>query len=219
MTTTVEAVERYLECDLILYGALDRGILNIRRAARWLIKEQGWDTTEEAVVSALRRYNPPRTYDMATAFHLLQASHLTARGGLASITVPRARRRLLKIPDIAQAMEPEDTFGLLPGRKQITFILEKHKLMEASRILEAKEPTVHEEVGRIDLHLPHRKEPASTSIAISLAILDYHGIEPMGVFGALPTCSMLLTPPSFIDAHGILTDLLQSGVSESTPTR
>lgn len=54
--TVQELVWRHLEDDVVVRRALARGILSLRRGARELIETNGWDVTEDAVVSALRRW-------------------------------------------------------------------------------------------------------------------------------------------------------------------
>lgn len=44
--------------DPVAREALQRGIVNLRALSRWLIRTRGWNASEEAVLSALRRRKP-----------------------------------------------------------------------------------------------------------------------------------------------------------------
>jgi tetratricopeptide (TPR) repeat protein len=58
MPPTSHKVADVVATDLRLRPALALDVLNLRRAARWLIDHHDWTATEDAVVSALRRHRP-----------------------------------------------------------------------------------------------------------------------------------------------------------------
>lgn len=90
--TTTERVHRHLARDPTMASARARGYLSLRRAARWLLEGYEWEATEEGVVSAIRRYEPPAG---------LAETHgpgLLARAGVATELSPR--------PDAGQVGTP-----------------------------------------------------------------------------------------------------------------
>lgn len=56
MGSIAERVAALLDGDSVVQEALRRGIVNRRALARWMIDSHGWEASEEAVVSAIRRY-------------------------------------------------------------------------------------------------------------------------------------------------------------------
>lgn len=55
-------VRQAVASDPAALDAIERGILNVRAYGRWLMETRAWDVTEEAVVSALRRFEGDRQY-------------------------------------------------------------------------------------------------------------------------------------------------------------
>lgn len=91
-------------------AAWARGYLSLRRAARWLRDRYGWEATEEGVVSAIRRYDPPTRLELAHGPRLLARSTVTTGprpgqrpddppigedGVRLTLTFPEAARRAL----------------------------------------------------------------------------------------------------------------------------
>lgn len=128
MPSIALSVSRYLDEDLILREVLDRGILNLRRAARWLIEREGWDATEEAVVSALRRH--AGTSDGA---RLEEARGLVARAGpgvrsrLARLSVARWGPTGSVLRGLGDVVGPEDLVGVLPGETRFQVLVDDER--------------------------------------------------------------------------------------------
>lgn len=191
MGTTVRAVERYLEKDLVVHEALARGFLNIRRAARWLIDSQGWDTTEEAVVSALRRYTPHSTVDLETALHMLEDTSRMASTGLALITAPRTREHMQGVSRISRLTEPEEFFSILTESKRLILLVEERRCDEAMQIMQ---PLGSIEMARgvaeVELEFPDDGPAAATAMAVVLNVLGHRGVDVLAVSGVPPVCSI-----------------------------
>lgn len=74
MVTTVALVREHLRNDFVMRQALLSDYLSVRRAARRLIEVYGWDTSEEAVVSAMRRFEPEERDWMGKGYDALKES-------------------------------------------------------------------------------------------------------------------------------------------------
>lgn len=55
-----QQVHEYLEHDVMVQEMMAKGLINMRQTARYLIDELGWECSEEAVVSAMRRWDAPQ---------------------------------------------------------------------------------------------------------------------------------------------------------------
>lgn len=208
MTTTVEAVERYIQSDLVLHEALARGFLNFRRAARWLIEAQEWETTEEAVVSALRRYDPEPTLDFEAVLHILSSSEIGGRTGLAIVSFPRVHENMDKLSSVSRAMHAKDSWAVLPDRKRVVLLVEAatvDRVVEA--IGEEVVGEIHRDVVRLDLDLGDTGNAASGAIAVAINVLAHRGIEILSLYGALPSCSFIVHREQLTRVHEIFSDL------------
>lgn len=206
MTTTVEAVERYLETDLVLHEALARGYLNIRRAARWLIETQGWDTTEEAVVSALRRYDPDPVSDLEAVLALLEQADVSGRTGLALLEIPRTQARLEQLSQLLEGLDSKEAYGLFPERKRITVLLEEAHL-DAARQALGDEAIQATGMVRLDLGFPREEAAVSSAIAVALNVLGHRGVHVEALFASSPGCSFLVSDQQAAIARRLLNDL------------
>lgn len=205
MSTTVRAVERYLETDLIVSEALHRGVLNVRRAARWLIETQGWDATEEAVVSALRRYTPHSRVDLENVLHLLNETRVTARTGLSIVAVPRTREFMSELHRLSDMLRPEATLGIVPEDGRVNILIDS---ANRDRVLAlfSNDPRCEVKTGvaEIQFEFPEMGATASTAVAVTLNVLGHRGIDVVAVFSNLPVCSILMAQRDFGQAFEVV---------------
>lgn len=193
MVTAVEEVERYIQTDLALHDALSRGFLNVRRAARWLIDTHRWDATEEAVVSALRRYEAPATVDMEAARHLLRATNLTAETGLAIVRMPRKADYIRSIAKVIETIGPADTLAIITERKHYTVLLEDQSTEAALVALQPEVPDLTVRgVTSIELVFPEDGSLASTALAMIINVFGHKSLDVLAVYGALPESSIVV---------------------------
>lgn len=208
MVTTVELVEKHLENDLVLSEALARGVLNIRRAARQLIDEREWDVTEEAVVSALRRYDPGPNVDLANVFLLLSETRKTGETGLAMITVPRVREYVSKMAQIAKAIGSDDKLGFIPDDKQLMVLVDDSNASTVLDILPPdKEYEQHRDVGKVELRFPEVNPLNGAAVGVVLHHFGLRGIRILSVCCNFPACSIYVKDREFADAYELAREL------------
>lgn len=206
MPSTTERVHNYLEKDPTLQDGLARGVLSLRQTARWLLTETGWDATEEAVVSALRRHTAnPDALTLAMGRQLLSKAHVNVRSGLALVTLPRELESYEGLRDLWSKLEIEDMVGALPGDTRIRFLLEERCLDTAIRTLgpaclgDSTRP-----VSGIRLFFPDAERGTTPAMSIVLHALGQHGVEVLDVFSCDPECSMLVPGSQEVLAHEVV---------------
>lgn len=211
MTSTAEQVNRHLEGDVVMNEALARGVLNLRRAARWLIESRGWDTSEEAVVSALRRYEAPTGRPgIEEAHRLLSQASVNVRSGLALATMPRVRELQQRLPSFWWKVDGEDILGLLCRPTSIHFVLEDETL---EQLKEALGPGALEDlnhpVSEIRFTLPEDGWGAPISAAVVLNVFGHRGLDVLDVFGADPEISLMVPGCQGTHAYEAATGLVE----------
>lgn len=204
--TTAEAVERYLQTDPVMHVALERGILSVRRAARWLIAKQGWDATEEAVVSALRRFEPDVAFDLEEALHLLPHTKLTASTGFTILTYPRHGDILDGLAETAVSIGEKKRLTTVSERKHVTIIVEDGS---APTVLDALgregAERIEQDVTELKLRFPEDGSAAAAGLAIGVSMVGYAGVDVLAVLGTLPTCAVFVPGGSASNtAHDVL---------------
>lgn len=215
MTTVSQLVEQHLERDLVLNEALARGFLSVRKAARRLIEERGWDVTEEAVVSAIRRYDPPPSADLENAFHLLGQARRTAETGLAVVEMPRTREYVTQIPVVLDVVPSERMVGFVPHDDVVSLIVDDRNLPDALEALSFDRERIEPRggLGKIELTFPDRSPLNCAAIAVVLYHLSHQGVEVTNVYRSRRIFSLFVDEAQFADAFELVKGLQDRGTS------
>lgn len=208
MVTTVEAVHAHLARDPTLTDVLLRDLLRLRRTARWLIDEHGWDTTEEAIVSALRRYvEDGRRSALEDPRKGLPDHRVDARGGLALVTVPRVYEIQEKLLRTWKDGNVRDLLAVLPSHRSIRILVEAENVRKLRKDL--GRGTV-EDVRRpvTVVILACENETADVTVAsLGLAALTREGIEVLEVLSSVGECSFIVPDDQRMRAFDVLSAL------------
>lgn len=183
-----QGVHNHLDSDDAAREMLAREVVNLRALARWLIDTHGWEVSEEAVVSALRRYDrlPAETATEQQA--LLGEAQLRSRSDQCAISVPRASSPRQRLVDVIDALG--DTAGsrvrLLEGETRTTIIVDRTHL---ETVLDALGPDTAEVISDdlTELHVayPQPEGEATPGIVGRLAtILAIRDVEPAYTYAA-----------------------------------
>lgn len=214
MVTTVEAVHVHLDRDPALTDVLLRDLLGLRRTARWLIEEHDWDTSEEAVVSALRRYaGEDREPPFEEARAALAEHRVDARGGLALLTVPRVYEIQKELLSAWKDGNVRDLLAVLPSHRSLRILVEADNVQDLRRefgprtVEDVRQPvtaiTLARDGGKADV----------TVASLGLAALTREGVEVVEVLSSNGECSFIVTDEERMRAFDVLSDLTQPCVS------
>lgn len=190
---------------------LARGILNLRRAARWLIEREEWDASEEAVVSALRRYaGSSRGERLAAARAALAQGVAGARSRLALITLARTgsvHRRLRRLPDI---VGPDGVFALLLGETRLRLLVDEGDLGEVVGAVGREEVEgVDRDLAVVVLSFPDvdRPEDVHGAATLVLSALGQRGVTVLEVFSCLSDFSLVVEAEDSALAYDVVSRL------------
>lgn len=208
MATTVDAVREHLKRDPALADALVRGLARFRRTARWLLEEYGWDTSEEAIVSALRRYAEDHsTSALARPRKLLPQHRVDVQGGLALVTIPRTHEVKTELLEAWESGGARDLFAVLPARKSLRVLVEAHSLIDFRR--EFSPHTVEETRQPLTaLTLAADGKQADVNVAsLGLIALRHHGVEVVEVLSSLGESTFIVPDAQRMEAFDVLSEL------------
>lgn len=208
MTTTVEAVHRHLETDVALVDVLARDLLRLRRTARWLIDEYEWDTSEDAVVSAIRRYGekhsiPPLTRDR----DLLAETMVDVQTGLALLTLPRTQSTHSCLSKLWSVVESREAVAVVTGRKRFRILIEKARVDQVQGVFPpGRVADIVSPVSSIELRLPDELG-ASSLVGHAAGVLTHSGIEVQEVLTCRPEAFLLVDEEDTLDAFEVVGSL------------
>lgn len=178
MPSTVERVERYLEGDLIIERALDRGVLSLRRASRWLIEHNEWETTEEAVVSALRRHEPTNSRaGVEDGYELLRGTRTGLRTDLALVTTRRDDGVQERIKQALDRHPARDTHGVMAGTRTVSYVVEDTVAADLAKRCADQIEGIEQPLSRLLVHLPADDPAAPVALGILLNTLSHRGVQ------------------------------------------
>lgn len=125
------AVHTYLDGEIAAREMLAHDVLNYRAFARHLIETQGWDVTEEAVVSALRRYpREPTSSPFSGARDLLKGSHIGTRANIWSLEFASKARVRDSLPRLFELVDPErnELLRIVEGDRAVKVVVSDEKV-------------------------------------------------------------------------------------------
>lgn len=131
-------VEESVLNDLVANEALRRGIVNQRALARWLIRTNKWDVTEDAVLSALRRSLPDAASRRSgTARDLLLKSHVNMRSEICILTMAKSPDSQSRLPAVLRAIDytKGDTLRIIQGDRALQVIIDEANLSLVEQIV------------------------------------------------------------------------------------
>lgn len=128
-------VHQYLDGDVAAREMMARGVLSLRHFARWLMETQAWaGATEEAIVSAIRRYPVDgRTKSTLRARQVLQRSHVNTRANICSLVLPKTAEAHKALMPLVELVDPSkgEMIRIIEGERAIKIIVDRVKLDEA----------------------------------------------------------------------------------------
>lgn len=193
MTSAVEAVDLYLQRDPTLADAVSRGLANIRKTARWMIEENGWDVTEDAVVSALRRYNDRNPQQpLVEARRSLPQGRVELRTDLALLQVPRTHDIQKDALQAWKVSDVRDTLGVLPSRTTLKILIEKPSMQSfCGELGRERVEDIVSPVSAVQVKFDGRA-PDFTVSALLVSALAHRGIEVVELMSCAPAYSVVV---------------------------
>lgn len=129
-------VHDYLDADGPAREMLGRDVVNVRALARWLMRTLGIEGSEEAVVSAIRRY--PRIPEGAVfqrARELLSDAQRHSSSNVCAFSLPRTADVHGQLPDLFELVDPNrgELLRVVEGLESIKVIVGGSKAEDVGR--------------------------------------------------------------------------------------
>lgn len=212
MKNTVGEVWKFLDNSPCIRRDLNRGLINARALAKYILKTQKMDTTLDAVISAIRRYELGRQDDIFINARKLisQTINLSTRSGLAEISlikdddVQRLLPELFDIIDYARGevlriIQATESIKLLVDEKnleKVTELFPKDKILKIDRTL-----------AEINMHM-HPKMLATYGILAVIANeLAINSVNIMEIMSCIPEMLLFVKEKDILKSYQVLYQL------------
>ncbi len=154
-----EFVWKIIDTDVSLKKDLLRGIINVRSLAKYIIEAQKINTSVDAVISAIRRYekSPENKENAYSAYNVLKQARIATRTNMSSLLVKRTDEVKSKLgrPEKLMDFQGHETIRVLEGSQALTLIFDRKNLEKiksfftSSVILEE-----NKDVGMVEISYP-----------------------------------------------------------------
>lgn len=218
MPSTAQAVATYLDQDGVVREALSRGIVNQRALARWLIETKGWDATEEAVISAVRRHLEREDADRSVfdaARALFDAAHVNMRSRVGLVVAAKTQEVQERLPELFQAVDYSrgEVLRILQTDRCIKVIVDEANLASVGDLLgEDAVQEVHDGLAEINVVLPEETVTTPGVLALICTTLALHRINILEVATGLPEHLLFVAQEDARRAYETLEDLVAGTV-------
>ena len=166
-----EKVWNFIETDISLKKDLSRKIINVRSLAKHIISTQKMNTSLDAVISAIRRYNLDikKNEDTTSIHSVLNQARVAVRTKMASLLLKRTDLVKTKLgrPDKLMDFQGHDVIRVLEGSQALTIVIDQ-KNFEKIKSTFPKDLILEEnkKVGMVEINYPRilKKTPGVFSI-------------------------------------------------------
>lgn len=139
MADTRRSVERIVESDPVIKKGLQRGIINSRALAKYIIEANGVDTSQDAILGILRRY----TLDGVNEEHrkAFNDCEISTRSRMADLAVENGPDIMERIAEFAATVRTTrgENLRVIVGLQSIRVIADQKTLESFRQTLQPKE--------------------------------------------------------------------------------
>ena len=209
------AVKRELDSDLPAREMLSRGAVNLRALARWMIKENGWSASEEAVVAALRRY-PAResASTLGPAREMMRHIRIDTRSRMSALAVKSDAHAMAAIAEAARTLDAQagQRLRVISGEHGLKVIVDGDRVealvevLGAARVIESKH-----NMTELVLQAPARARTMPGILALVTSALALRGISIEEVADGVRQTNLYVSERNAVAAYDALAALTRPG--------
>lgn len=212
MPSVAQEVKASLGQDGVIREALRREVINQRALARWLIDEHGWDTTEEAVLSAIRRYADAlegEVYDQAKT--VLGQAHLNMRSQVGIVKMSKTQDVQEALPHLFELVDytKGEALRVIQSERSIKVFVDEANIPAVLELLgERHVRETRRNVTEINLVLPMESKTTPGIAGLVLNTFGLHGINLLEIVTGIPEVLLFVHEEDALDAYEALDNLI-----------
>lgn len=214
MTNIVHVVWKILDDDPSIKRELSRGLINTSALARYIIKEKKINTTLDAAISAIRRYQVDKFTDIfSPATKILgQTINISTKSNLAEIALLKdadVQRILPRVFDIISYIRG-DVLRVMQANESIRLLIDE-KNMERVITLFPKDKIIAKEknLAEITIYIHPQMQKTPGVLSILANELALHNINIVEVMTCPPEMLFIVKKEDFQKASDVIHQLCQ----------
>ena len=203
-------IEQIIETDPVIKKGLQRGIVNSRALARYIHETDGVESSTDAILGIIRRYQLEKREDWPPA-HVFRDCELAMRSKIGDLTLevdPNVMKRVLEFADSLKTSRGEN-LRILVGLKSIRVIAEQRAILQLKEALrDSAIIMVGLDLVEISVLLSPEAEQAKGVIARITTEVALHDVSIHGTVCVAPEFIILVDEKDAIRAYEALQRML-----------
>ncbi len=213
MASITQRVARLIGQDPILRGALDREIVNMNGLARYLIERHDLDASEQAVVSAIRRYDDDTALEKRheTAREVIQRSlDVTVTSNITRVTLDKTKEKQGAVEQATGLVDYEhgEIMLVIQGEQKIKLLFNEKNKHTVLDVFDTPE-SVHNQIAEISIQLPDDAMQTPGVLSLLSTELMLQGINIVETMSCLPEMLFFVDQDDVTEAYDTLFSLTQ----------
>ena len=179
-----QMVWNILKSDLALQKDLDKGLINVRGLAKYILNKYSLEASLDAVISAIRRFEAEKVYEKEdkVILSLFKDAKIATRNNIACLTIKKAGLKSMK------AVLDKDIRAII-GTEEIKIICEKKYLEDIKEIFSDDVEKVEEDLSELDIVISEKAVKQKGVLARISNEIALHNINIL---------ESIICPPEFL---------------------
>jgi aspartokinase len=215
MTNINKEVWKFIDNNPSIKRNMSNGLINRRALANFIIKQRNLQTSLDAVISAIRRYDIKNYNDMfLTAQDMIsQTTDLSTRSNLANVVLSKDTKIQKLIPEFFTIIKYDrgDVLRIIQADESIKVLINEKNLKKIVEILpKEKILSIDENLAEINLHLNNKAKDTPGVLAIITNELANNGVSIVEVLSCFPELLWFVYQSDLLKAYNALYQLCLS---------
>lgn len=220
MSNNVQEVWGFLNNNPCIRQTMQSGLINTRALAKHIIKEKKLDASLDAVIGAIRRYEPGRYDDVFGKAHdvLLKNVNISTRNKLSVISLNKdaeVQQILPRLFDIIHYIKG-DILRITQANESVKILVDTKNLEKAIQLFpKEKILTVERNLAEINMFLDSRMQETKGILSVITTELAINGINIVEAITCPPELLWFVRENDLVKTYNVLNDLCQQSGRKS----
>jgi len=213
MTNISRAVERILDHDTAIRRDIARGLINKRALAKYMQKSLAVEGSTDAIISAIRRYEPdlPEDRHYAKAIELIRNAKISTKTGIAMVALakdPFVQETLPRLFSVIQYARGE-VLRIIQAEEEIKVVVDEKNVAKVTGMFRSSNVMkIEHSLAELNLRLV----PVSAKVPGILAILNTElansSINIVETISCVPELLWFIDQKDLLKAHQAFMELI-----------
>jgi len=206
MSSINQQIQDILSKDLAVHDAMSRGLINIRALAKFIIKRHTLNTSLDAVISAIRRYNQDKqiVFEEESIKEIFKDCSIATRNNIASITVKRTAIR-----NFQEIINQTEKVKSVIGTREIKLIVNEKEIPDIKEIANNSLLKIDKGLSELSITINEKGLNQKGVLARISNEISLRGVSMNNLIICPPEFIILVKQEDLLKTHEALMELTQ----------